>query len=178
MERLYFIAIVPPAKIQDEITQLKHLVAERFNSKHALRSPPHITLHMPFKWKDQKLEKLIEAMKLINLGLVPFDIELKRFNFFEPRVVYVDVIQNEMLGQLQEKVVSVCRKELKLNNADYKNRGFHPHVTIGFRDLRKPKFYEAKDYFEEKEFTIQFKAESVKLLKHDGHKWSIFHYSS
>ena len=38
-ESLYFIAVVPPSKIQDEITQLKNEVADKFGSRHALNAP-------------------------------------------------------------------------------------------------------------------------------------------
>jgi len=171
LENLYFIAIVPPEKIQDEITQLKVLVAERFNSKHALKSPPHITLHMPFKWKEKKYDLLIDTMKKINNEVEEFQIELDGFNFYEPRVVYVDVKQNKQLEELQKKVIDLCRKELKINNANYKDRPFVPHITIGFRDLRKPQFYEAKQYFQKREHTAQFKTTGVSLLKYVGGRW-------
>ena len=79
-ESVYFLAIVPPQKVQAEVTQLKVLIAERFNSKHALKSPPHITLHMPFKWKDSKKEQLKSALRKINKEAVSFSVELNGFN--------------------------------------------------------------------------------------------------
>ena len=88
-EQLYFIAIVPPEKIQQEITELKKVIANRFGSSHALNAPPHITLHMPFRWKDKKVDKLWHTIHEINDQLKPFEIELKEFDFFEPRVVFV-----------------------------------------------------------------------------------------
>ncbi|GAB4241077.1 MAG: 2'-5' RNA ligase family protein [Ekhidna sp.] len=171
LERLYFIAIIPPEKIREEITQLKVLMAERFNSKQALKSPPHITLHMPFKWKDKKLDQLQAAMQKLNDGFDPLDVELNGFNFFDPRVVYVDVAANAALEEAQKRVVDVCRKDLKLDNGNYKNRPFRPHMTIGFRDLRKEMFFEAKKYFQKRSFEAAFQAEAITLLKHDGSKW-------
>ena len=172
-ESLYFIAIIPPEPIQEEITQFKHLIAECFCSKHALNSPPHITLHMPFKWKDKKLDQLMEVIDTLNEELESFEIVLKDFDFFEPRVVFVNVVENEQLNQLQKKVVSVCRKQLKLDNANYKNKAFHPHITIGFRDLRKQMFYEAKEEFEVRRFERAFSAEKVEVLKHSSEGWKI-----
>ena len=171
--QLYFIALVPPVKIQEEVTQLKVLMAERFNSKHALKSPPHITLHMPFKWKKSKLEILKSSIEKINDEMESFRIELDGFAFFEPRVVYVDVKQNQTLLELQKAVVDVGRKTLKLDNANYKNRPFKPHMTIGFRDLRKPDFYLAKEYFQKREFKAKFDVSQVRLLKYDGGKWNL-----
>lgn len=175
-ESLYFLAIVPPKAIQDRITELKMEVAERFNSKHALNAPPHITLHMPFKWKEKKLDQLKEAVQTINEELTPFGVTLKDFDFFEPRVVFVDVVENESLNQLQKRVINTCRKELKLDNANYKDRPFHPHVTIAFRDLKKAMFYEARDYFVGKEFNQTFSVSELSLLKHDGGKWEVLNF--
>lgn len=172
-ESLYFIAITPPDEIQDKITRLKYEIAEKYGSKHALRSPPHITLHMPFKWKDKRLGELTDLMNTLNKEMEPFEIQLRDFDFFEPRVVFVDVVENERLNALQKKVVDACRKQLKLDNANYKNRPFHPHLTIGFRDLKKPMFYKAREDFEKREVRYEFRAEEIALLKHDGKKWDV-----
>ena len=176
-ESLYFIAIVPPQAIQDQVTELKNTVAKKFNSKHALNAPPHITLHMPFKLKDKKLDKLKSLMSEINYGLVPFQVVLKGFDFFEPRVVFVNVIENEPLMQLQKEVVKSCRRHLNLDNANYKNRPFHPHVTVAFRDLKKASFFEARTYFETKKFEVEFNIEEVSLLRHDEGKWNVIELS-
>lgn len=172
-ENLYFIAVVPPEDIQEKITDFKHTIAEKFGSRHALNAPPHITLHMPFKWKWKKIEKLNETIGEINSEIHAFSVELNGFGFFEPRVVFVNVVENEKLNSLQELVVDRGRKKLKLDNGNYKNQVFHPHVTIGFRDLKKRMFYEAKEYFEGKDEKFQFKVERVHLLRHDEKKWII-----
>ena len=170
-ESLYFIALVPPDEIQEEITKLKQEVAEKYESKHALKSPPHITLHMPFKWKDKRFREVEGVMEKLNSDFEPFEVQLKDFDFFEPRVVFVDVVENEKLNRLQKEVVSVCRKQLKLDDANYKNRPFHPHVTIAFRDLKKQMFYEAKKEFEERRVSFEFQVGEAKLLRHDGVRW-------
>ena len=169
---LYFIAVLPPEEIQEEITQFKHEVAEEFNSSHALKSPPHITLHMPFRWKESKFEILEKMLEGLNSAVAPFTLQLNGFDFFEPRVVFVDVVESEQLEELQKKVVSQCRRVLKLDNGNYKDRPFHPHVTIGFRDLKKPDFYRAQKHFTEKEYSRKFSVERITLLKHDGKEWN------
>ncbi|MEM0939313.1 MAG: 2'-5' RNA ligase family protein [Bacteroidota bacterium] len=173
MESLYFIAIVPPKNIQREITLLKQEIAKKYGSKHALKSPPHITLHMPFRWKDKKLDQLTHAIKNLNTQLVPFRLALKDFNYFEPHVVYIDVVKNLTLEELQKKILNECRKKLKLNNANYKNQPFHPHVTIGFRDLKKQMFYTAKEEFEKRAYSGEFRVKRIELLKHDGKRWNV-----
>ena len=48
-DKLYFIAIVPPSPIYEEAFEQKVYFKTKYNSKASLNSPPHITLHMPFK---------------------------------------------------------------------------------------------------------------------------------
>ena len=170
-EDLYFIAVLPPLGIQKELTLLKEEIAEKFKSRHALKSPPHITLHMPFKWKDKKLDQLQKTIESLNEALIPFTVALKDFDFFEPRVVFVAVEQNEKLQALQKVVTKSCRQELKLYNANYKGRIFHPHITIGFRDLKKPMFYAAKKEFERQQYAGKFIVDRLWLLKNKEDRW-------
>jgi len=149
---------------------MKQYCAEHFGSKHALRSPPHITLHMPFKWKERRLEELQQALAHAVAGFEAFDLELKDFDFFPPRVVFVDVAANQPLRELQRRVARHLRS-LQLFNADHKDQGFHPHVTIAFRDLKKPRFEQAKAYYETQNYEAQFLVDQVVLLKHNGKTW-------
>lgn len=50
----YFLAIVPDEAICDEVTILKEQLRDSFGLKYALRSPPHITLKMPFVHNEKK----------------------------------------------------------------------------------------------------------------------------
>lgn len=56
-------------------------------------------------------------------------------------------------------------------NADYKNRGFNPHITLAFRDLKREAFKEAWPEFEKATYDKSFEVQSLVLLKHDGEKW-------
>ena len=170
---LYFLAITPPIEVQQEISNFKHEITEKYGSCHALKSPPHITLHMPFRWKNKKYDQLVKVVRTINEEIEPIEIKLKDFDFFEPRVIFVNVIQSESLEMAQKNVVSTCRRKLNLDNANYRDRPFHPHITIGFRDLKKSAFYKAQKEFEMKKYSSAFRAKEVTLLKHDGNAWSI-----
>lgn len=173
-ESLYFLAIIPPQPIHDEVMAFKHKVLERFNSKAALRSPPHITLHMPFKWKDKKDDLLVQKLAEFQFGAYPFELELQNFDFFPPKVVFVDVVKNEPLTLLQKALIKHVRKELNILNADYKDKPFHPHMTIAFRDLKKNRFQEAYEYFSSQEYKAAFEVSGFHLLKHDGNRWNEF----
>ncbi len=173
-ESLYFVALVPPSPIFEEVMAQKNYVAEHFGSKAALRSPPHITLHMPFKWKENKESLLLNAIEAFSFDQYPFQVTLKNYDFFPPKVVFVDVEKNEALVNLQKQLAGYLRRHLNLLNADYKNRAFHPHMTIAFRDLKKTVFHQARAYYEAQTYSRTFEVRHIQLLKHNGKQWEIY----
>ena len=60
-ENRFFIAIIPPEPVYTEALNWKHFFAEHYQSKAALKSPPHNTLHMPFVWKKRNQQELKHA---------------------------------------------------------------------------------------------------------------------
>ncbi|MFM7858912.1 MAG: 2'-5' RNA ligase family protein, partial [Flammeovirgaceae bacterium] len=58
-------------------------------------------------------------------------------------------------------------------NANYKGQPFQPHVTIAFRDLRKPMFERAWEEFKHRNFKAEFTVDSIALLKHNGKHWNV-----
>ena len=146
---------------------------EAFGAKAALRSPPHITLHMPFKWKMEKEGVLVESLESLAMQLQTFEVKLQNFSCFEPRVIYVDVVECEGLSHVKKEVMDVSRKVWKLD-LPRDMRGFHPHITIGFRDLKKPMFYKAWEEVKDKLFVANFEVNAISLLKHNGKHWEEF----
>ena len=171
-EQLYFIGIIPPQPIYDEALNLKHYFESNYKSKAALNSPPHITLHMPFMWKEEKEHKLISGLESFAAQHFCFDLQLKDFNCFKPRVIYIDVIENEELKALQGILTKFCKTEFNLFNANRLDQPFHPHLTLAFRDLRKAMFNKAWEEFQDKNFEGSWKVDTITLLKHDGTKWN------
>lgn len=173
-EAQYFIAIVPPEPVHLKALQLKHYFREQYNSKASLNSPPHITLHMPFRWRKDREQGLVESLKQFAATKSQFEIRLTGFSSFEPRVIFIDVARSEALDELQKQLKRFCKIELNLFNADYKDLGFNPHITLAFRDLKKPQFYKAWEEFRTKSFVATFSVSSITLLKHDGKVWEVF----
>ncbi len=172
---LYFIAIVPNVKICDEVQLIKNEIYQSYGSKASLNSPPHITLHMPFDWKLKKESILVKKLETFSESVEPCTIELKNFNCFEPRVIYINVEMNLQLMVIQKLLFTFCKQQLNLYNSHYKSLPFHPHITIAFRDLKKPMFYKAWDHYKTKIFSTSFVVEKLTLLKHNGNQWDIYH---
>lgn len=169
----YFLAIVVPPPFQEELMEFKQYISNNFASKAALRSPAHITLHMPFEWNAEKEGRLIKTLEEFSFK-TPFSVNLKNFSCFPPRVVFVDVVANEILNRLQKELVRFMMHNFHLMNEADNRRGFHPHVTIAFRDLNKERFNQAWDHFKAKAYEASFTVDSFHLLKHSPGKWETY----
>lgn len=171
--KLYFLAIVPPSPVYDDALRLKNYFKEQYNSKASLNSPPHVTLHMPFQWKEKKEELLVQHLCAFARGRAAFKMYLDNFGAFPPRVIFIDVALAEELVTLKKELTRFCRQHLNLFNADYKDQAFHPHMTLAFRDLKKPMFERAWSEFQQRTFTASFEVNQICLLKHNGKTWDI-----
>lgn len=169
----YFLAIVPPSPVFEEALNLKHYFKEHYNTKASLNSPPHITLHMPFRWKEEKEHELEEKLRSFKAGVSAFTMQLRNFGSFPPRVIFIDVAPSPDLIALQNKLMKFCKLELNIFNADYKDQPFHPHLTLAFRDLKKSIYAEAWKEFSEKLYTAEFEVTSFAILKHNGRTWEV-----
>lgn len=172
-EKLYFIALVPPSPIYEEALQFKQYFKDHYNSKASLNSPPHITLHMPFQWREDKETELMTHLEDFTGNFSPVRVGLENFSSFPPRVIFINVIKTPELEQLQKKLQQFCKKELNLFNANYKEQPFHPHITLAFRDLKKPNYHLAWKEFGVKEYRSEFTAKAITLLKHNGRVWQV-----
>ena len=173
-ESKYFIAIIPPSPIYDEALAWKHFFRDNYQSKASLNSPPHITLHMPFMWKEEKENVLIEKLNAFSNSHSSLSVQLRNFSCFEPRVIFIDIVKTEELASLQKEMERFCKKTFQLFNADYRDLAFHPHITLAFRDLKKPVFTKAWGEVKEKQMSSSFIADRFVLLKHNGMSWDVF----
>jgi len=171
----YFIAVLPPAEISAQARELQTELSEQYQTKGALRSPPHITLHMPFNWKERKEDELIKTLSGFIAGSRPFPVFLKDYGVFAPRVIYLKVIQASELTKFQHELTRFCRVNLNLLNATPRNLPYHPHLTLAFRDLKKQEFIKAWEVCKARSYEAEFVATSVHLLRHEGIEWKAHH---
>ena len=169
----YFLALVPPEPIFSEVHQFKNYFKEKYNSKASLNSPPHITLHMPFLWKEKKETILLEKLKTHSSNQPPFDLHLQNYNAFAPRVIYIDVLPNESLIHFQKSLERFCKVEFQLFNANRLDQAYHPHLTLAFRDLKKEQFPLAWGEFESKKYDRSFTVKEMAVLKYVGTAWNV-----
>lgn len=173
-DKLYFVAIVPPSPIYEEAFEQKLYFKTKYNSKASLNSPPHITLHMPFRWKETDENELATHLDTFARSRSPIMIQLNGFSSFPPKVIFINVEISIELQGLQKDLERHFKKELNLFNAKYKDLPFHPHLTLAFRDLKKPNFQKAWEEFVGKDYKATFLADKIALLKHSGSVWEVF----
>lgn len=167
----YFLAIIPPLPIREKVMEVKAYFRDHFNCKAPLRSPAHITLHMPFTFKEGKEAELVEKLKNMVDSQQTFDLTLNGFGAFAPRTIYVTVEDSAPLISFQKDLTQFAKRELGLFNTNYKDQGYHPHITVAFRDLKKALFPQTWSEFKDQEFSATFEVSSFWLLKHDGKNW-------
>ena len=169
---MYFIALVAPEIINQQILKWKLWMKEHYNCEVALRSPAHITLIPPFWMKSELENELIHSLDISSTNESGFSIQLKNFSYFKPRVIFVSVLTNGQLTVLRTKLTDtlLASNKFPFTNDD---RPFHPHVTIATRDLYKKAFYEAWEYFKDKEYEEEWIANSISLLRHNKKNWDV-----
>ncbi len=178
MDQLYFIGLLPPADIRKEITEFKQYFLEKFGVRHAMKSPPHITLVPPFKWPEANEKQLTSALDRFASNEHNFPVVFENFGSFPPRVIFVDVRKNEPLEILYRKLTEYLSGEWNLLPDKNPGRPYHAHVTIAFKDLMKHQYNEAWPGFRDRKVMYEFTAGGITLLKHSGKQWEIYYLAS
>ena len=171
MPNRYFIAIIPPEPIEKEIFKLKTEVSQHYFSHAALKSPSHITLHMPFTLEKKVECRFLENINEWNIYSPAFHLELSGFSHFRSKVIFISVIENQTLNKLREVVVDYMKLNFNIFNQADDRKPFHPHITIAFRDLKKNQFDLAWNNFSSRVFNANFTCESVWILKWNNQEW-------
>ena len=169
---MYFMALVAPEKINLRVLKWKNFFKDQYGCTAALNSPAHITLIPPFWMKEELEAALINSINQFSSTKNKFEITVKDFAGFIPRVIYVDVVKNEILNNLYESLANFIHTENKYP-LKKDGRTFHPHVTLATRDLYKKAFYEALEIFSTKKYEASWLVTGISLLRHNKKNWDV-----
>ena len=171
-KQLYYVAVIPDEELCRQIHDLKLHIAYTYHSKAALKSPPHITLFMPFRWKEEKEDRLFTTLGEVASSWESFPVQLNAFGAFRQKTLYIHVEESKQLAQLRKEVIKSFKRQLNIFDQGFEERPFRPHITVAFRDLKKPMFKKAwEEEFKEKAFEASFDVHQLTLLKHNGKHW-------
>ena len=169
---MYYVAIVAPAEINQQILKWKNFFKENYNCLVGLKSPAHVTLISPF-WMKEELEPVfISDIKKFSITKNRFEIALKDFGAFKPRTIFVDVVKSERLNELYSFFSDFIYRQNKYP-IKKEDRSFHPHVTLATRDLHKKAFYEAWENFSVKKYEATWIVNGISLLRHNKKNWDV-----
>ncbi len=168
----YFIGIVPKGEAGEMAHNIKLALKERFGIKYALKSPPHITLKMPFLFNENKEEILKEKLHRFFQAEKSFDIGLKGFKTFGSRVIYIAVKSPTELLQLQSKLAQFSKSKLLLP-LELSDTNYSPHMTVAFKDLKKAEFGQYLEFVKRYRVNFQVEISEVSLLKKMDYHWEI-----
>ncbi len=169
---MYFIALVAPEEIEQQVLKWKNFFKERYECSVALKSPAHITIIPPFWMKEHLENDLINSIREFSITKTKFKITLKNFAAFQPKVIFVDVVKNKMLNDLYQSLGDfiISQNKFPIKKED---QPFHPHVTLATRDLYKKAFQEAWEIFSKKKYEALWIVNGISLLGHNKKNWDV-----
>ena len=169
---MYYIAIVAPEEIDQEVLKWKNYFKDHFECSVALKSSAHITLIPPF-WMQEDLEnELINSLTDFSITKNKFEIALNDFAAFKPKVIFVDVVKSEILNSLYQSFAEFIFSQNKFPIKE-EDQPFYPHVTLATRDLYKKAFQEAWEIFSTKKYEALWIVSGISLLRHNKKNWDV-----
>ncbi|MBE0677573.1 MAG: 2'-5' RNA ligase family protein [Bacteroidales bacterium] len=169
---LYFIAIVFHGSLSDEIRVVKERMRDQYGAAHALKSPAHITLQMPFKRILSVERGMCDALTGFALKEKPFTVELNGYGAFVPRVIFIKIVEPGPVKSLHGRLRDVLLTELGFGHDEIMN-DMQPHITVATRDLARDAFSDAWQEMKDEEFVSSFEVRSIFLLRHNGRSWDL-----
>ncbi|NUO02498.1 MAG: 2'-5' RNA ligase family protein, partial [Saprospiraceae bacterium] len=132
---------------------------------------PHLTLIPPFTWPEMRFDVLADCLHGFTRQHPIPTVRLLNFSSFPPRVIFVNVEPDPELQQFQQSLENHLEEQLNIRTD--RQYGFHPHVTVAFKDLRESVFPQAWAYFSAQTFAHTFQPPGMALLRHNGQYWEV-----
>ena len=169
----YFVALLLPPELEADLKSLKQRIAEQYQVKYALHSPGHLTLKMPFLFKESKENEL--ALRLTQLVECQenFQLQLTKTGFFGWRNIHQQLAPSESLLLLQSTIRGFCKRHLHLTE-ELSDRNFQPHVTLAYKDLKQSNFEKVFEFASRHAVQGSFIVDKAHLLKKVDGRWIIF----
>jgi 2'-5' RNA ligase len=172
MERnLKLIAIIPPEPVFSQVREEQKNIAATWGPKHALRTPPHITLVPPMLLTASEVGWIYGIAYAIAGNQTPFPLQLKDYSSFKPRVIFISPVVNEPLLNLHEIWHEAITTRMPHVLAKYPEKPYHPHLTLAHKDVTHPQFDSLWKYFSTKSFEAHFEVDRFCILTHTDDGW-------
>jgi 2'-5' RNA ligase len=141
-------------------------LCDKFNLCWGLKQSPHVTIKSPFD--TNKLEPFVKYLENLAKNCKSFDVELNGFNYFEPKVIFLNVKENPPLKKLHFKILEDMKKKFKIEPHELEGKRIKFHSTLALGDVTKAKFQKAKEYLKRYKPKFKFKAKTLGIFYYLG----------
>lgn len=172
---LYFIAILPPEGIANQVQEVKKEFVNNYDSTEAYNKPPHFTLIAPFKVPEQVEEIIVPQLIFFAEEQTSFMLNLSGFNHFRDDVIFIDIEDPSHMKMLHADLSEYLLNEMGFSEKIVRPKSLTPHMTVAYRDLSPKNFQKAWPVFSKRPFDYSFEVNSIFLLKHDYTRWQPFY---
>jgi len=172
-KKLYFLAFIPPQPVYDIVQEIREELSGKYNTHHALRSPPHITLIPPFMVPQECIDMLKDLLSGWSCNRPKFNIVLNGFGQFRQQVIYIRVEENQALVDSYLSLMLLLSENKYKHNKDQTT--FHPHLTIAFKDLDEINFSRAWQAYQYLPFSASLTIDTLTMLEHSKAGWKVLY---
>ena len=170
---LRLIAVLPPEPLAAYVRAEQQRIADTWGPRHALRTPPHITVIPPIEIGEDLIGRLEEIAAQVARAHSAFTLRLRGFGAFAPKVLYVRPVRNEELEGLYLDWRHRLEEDLPGVLERYPDKPYRPHLTLAHRDMEEAQFNAVWAHYGEKRLDIAFKVKSFCILDHVRSGWVV-----
>jgi 2'-5' RNA ligase len=159
----YLLALSLPEELRNRIMKVKENFAEGYQSEHARRGKPYITL-VNFLQYEMMEDRLLNRLRQVAMGFPAFKVELRDFGSFPTHTIYINVASKLPVQKLVKEVRTETQRLMKLNDDNKPHFIMEPHITIA-RKLKPWQYEKGWLEYSHKHFTGRFIADGMTLLR-------------
>jgi len=168
----YFIGLLLPPAFESQFNKLKQGIAAQFQVKYALQSPAHLTLKMPFRYKEAKERELELRLTTLLETQASFQLQLAGIGHFGRRNIHHQLVPSSSLFELQKELRGFCKRYLHLVE-ELSDRNFQPHLTLAYKDLKDSHFEDVLAFAKKHTVNADFLVDRAYLLKNVEGRWKV-----
>ena len=146
--------------------QIELELCDKFQLCWGLKQSPHITIKAPFN--ARRIEPFVKYLDSLAQQTQPFEIELDGFDYFEPKVIFINVKENAKLKKLHFKILKDLKEKFNIKPHPLEGTSVRFHSTVALEDVTKKKFREAKKYLKKYNPRFRFKVKSFGIFLYLG----------
>ena len=160
--------IIPlDAVVQTFAQRLAEEAQRGFGANRALVIEPHITLKTPFEAADlAPFQCLLDDLAS---ELSPFELHITGINWFEPDVIFLDVVQDTRLDALRRSLLAALA-EVGVRPDAVEGDGYHFHITVAW-GLPTEAIRRLWERWQSMPVTLTTPVTEIALVANDGTGW-------